>query len=81
MESIIFSTPILMVIGVVAALLHVVEFLLGGKRLLSVVNVAAHLAAIFAFLYFRATLADVLIFLMVSLTVCLSLRLVRRNGK
>lgn len=81
MDSILFSSPILIVICIVAALLHVVEFLLGGKLWISATNVILHLCAIFAFLWFRATLADVLILLMFSVAVCLTLRLIRRKDK
>ena len=81
MESILFSTPILMVICLVAALLHVLEFMFGGKRWMSVINVILHLCAIGAFLYWRATLADLLILLMFSVAVCLALRLIRRENK
>ncbi len=81
MESILFSTPILMVICLGAALLHVIEFLLGGKLWMSALNVLLHVCAILAFLFLRATLADVLILLMFSVAVCLFLRLIRRNNK
>ena len=79
MHSILFSPPILITVCVLAALLHVVEYFLGGKRWLSAVNLVFHIGAILAFLYLEATLADVLILLMLSTAVCLALRLRRKN--
>ena len=47
MESILFSTPILMVICLVAALLHVLEFMFGG----SYVTMVFLLMFVFALLF------------------------------
>ena len=79
--SILFSTPILMAVCLIPILLHVLEFFMGGKLFMSAINCLAHFAAILTFLYFRATLLDILIMLLLSMAVCLSLRLVRRKNK
>ena len=80
MDSILFSSPVLIVLCLAGALLHIIEALLGGKRWLSLINLVYHLGAIVAFLWLGATLADLLIFLMFSSAVCLTLRL-RRAAK
>ena len=77
MDSILFSSPVLIVLCLAGALLHIIEALLGGKRWLSLINLVYHLGAIVAFLWLGATLADLLIFLMFSSAVCLTLRLRR----
>ena len=79
--SILFSSPPLMVVCIVAALLHVIEFFVGARRWTSAVNLACHLGAIFVALYLGATLLDVLILLMLSAAVCLGLRLIRRKDQ
>ena len=80
MDSILFSSPVLIVLCLAGALLHNIEALLGGKRWLSLINLVYHLGAIITFLWLGATLADLLIFLMFSSAVCLTLRL-RRAAK
>lgn len=79
MDSILLTSPILITLCILAAALHVVEFFLGGKRWLSVMNPIFHIGAILAFLFLEATLLDVLILLMLSTAVCLALRLRRKN--
>lgn len=79
--SILFSTPVLMAACLVPILLHVLEFFMGGKLVMSAVNCLAHVAVILTFLYFRATLLDILIMLLLSMAACLSLRLIRRKNK
>lgn len=80
MESIILTSPALIIICLVAAALHIVEAILGGKLWLSIVNLVAHMVGILLFLYFEATLLDLFIFLMFTTAVCLALR-ARRNTK
>ncbi len=80
MDSIILTSPPLLALCAVAIVLHIVEYLLGGRRWLSAINLVYHLLAIVAFLFLEANLADILIFLMLSCAVCLALRL-RRSRK
>ena len=77
MDSILFSSPVLIVLCLAGAFLHILDALLGGKRWLSFINLIYHLGTVIAFLWLGATLADLLIFLMLSSAVCLALRLRR----
>lgn len=79
MDSILLTSPVLLSLCFVAVVLHAVEFLLGGKRWLSVINLIYHIGGIVVFLFFEAAMADILIFLMLSTAVCLALRLRRKT--
>ena len=75
------SSPILIALCTIVVLLHFVEFLFGGKWWLSFLVMGYHILAILTFLSQRATLADILIFLMLSTATSLTLRLIRRKNK
>ena len=79
MDSILFTSPVLLSLCFVAVVLHLAEFLLGGKQWLSAINLIFHMGSIVAFLFFEATLTDLLIFLLLSTAACLTLRLRRKN--
>ncbi len=81
METIILTSPVLLSLCGIAVALHIAEFFQGGNWWMSAINLIYHIVCIVVFVFFEATMTDLLIFLLLSTAVCLGLRLLRRKTK